>query len=323
MENFFNAIVAQDRDAVSRALQEPDFDVNQRDHVGRTPLHLALITGTENIACDLINANARMTARLADGRNALHLAAQHNLPKVLKKLFERSKMNQKEAERRGQETDDGLADMDRKSKTDGHPSSEDDWTSEDDSLGVVAMDTDGEGGDEKGKEGTHVDKDKDINEDREADDASHDQESGRRQKSGTDKQLKKVDDMGFPGDSSEDALDVLEVDALDWDLGFSPLAHAILFGSLDGINILLAEGADPALILKTSRNRSAVLHPLTLTLLRSNEDDAATILERLLNAGASTSTADENMRTIFHRAVAADKVKIVSTILKCDPNAGK
>ena len=43
-------------------------DVDRRDHVGRTPLQVAVLAKAEDVACDLIDAGARMTSRLVDGR---------------------------------------------------------------------------------------------------------------------------------------------------------------------------------------------------------------------------------------------------------------
>ena len=93
----FNAIVQGDRAAVGQIISQEGFDLNRRDHVGRTPLQLAILSKEVDIACDLIDAGARMTARVVDGRTALHLAAQFDLPKVVRKLLERSAVNQEKA----------------------------------------------------------------------------------------------------------------------------------------------------------------------------------------------------------------------------------
>ncbi|KAJ3554073.1 hypothetical protein NM688_g3295 [Phlebia brevispora] len=133
-EKFFAAIAAQDRAAVKRMIQEGS-DVNRRDHVGRTPLQVAILSGAEEIACDLIDANARMTARLVDGRTSLHLASFLGLAAVVRKLLERSALNDEaakeaeEAKRQESKAPDDMATDDEDSEM--QDSSEDDWASED------------------------------------------------------------------------------------------------------------------------------------------------------------------------------------------------
>ncbi|KAH7927884.1 ankyrin [Leucogyrophana mollusca] len=88
------AIVSHDIEAVSRMIQN-GADVNNRDHVGRTPLHLAISAQSSDAACSLIDAGALITARLTDGRTALHMAAQAGDITVVQKLLERSAHNMK------------------------------------------------------------------------------------------------------------------------------------------------------------------------------------------------------------------------------------
>ena len=65
-------------------------DVNRRDHVGRTPLHVTIFARSVDIAYDLVDAGSRMTARLVDGRTCLYLAAQFDQLVVVRNLLERS-----------------------------------------------------------------------------------------------------------------------------------------------------------------------------------------------------------------------------------------
>jgi hypothetical protein len=94
---FFKAIVSFDRDTVLKMIKEGTADVNRRDHVGRTPLLLAVMVKAVDIAVDLIDNDARMTARMVDGRTALHIAARLDLPVVIRKLIERSVINEEKA----------------------------------------------------------------------------------------------------------------------------------------------------------------------------------------------------------------------------------
>jgi len=71
------------------------------DHLGRTPLQLAILCSAEDIAIDLINAGARITPRTVDGRNGLHLACQLGLERVVGRMLEVSERNKAEAEKNG------------------------------------------------------------------------------------------------------------------------------------------------------------------------------------------------------------------------------
>lgn len=97
MEEFCNAITRGDRRAASDAIAA-GVEINRRDPVGRTALQIAILSRSTDVACDLIDAGARITTTVVDGRNALHFAAQMDLPAVARKLLERSKANAEAAE---------------------------------------------------------------------------------------------------------------------------------------------------------------------------------------------------------------------------------
>lgn len=294
-EHFFAAIAAHDEEAVSRLI-EKGVDINRRDHVGRTALHVAILSKASNIACILIDAGARMSARLVDGRSALHLAAQLDQPSVVRKLLERSVVNQEQAKAAKPEDTEDIETGDPKATE--RLSSEDDWTSEEDDVIDMNSGDEDEGADDEGDN-----------------DDDDDKEQPNNNKAATAAEIPQ-DPENFLEENDEP--DILDINLPDWDLGFTPLAHAVMTGSLTVVEALLVGQADPKLL---STTRGTAFHPLTLTILREDEDEASKILERLILAGASTSTADDQMRTIFHRALVQDKLKLVSTILRCDPNA--
>lgn len=92
MEALFQAIARGDRSAVADAVAK-GIDVNRRDPIGRTPLQVAILSKSIDVACDLIDVGARMATTVVDGRNALHFAAQAGLHVVAKKLLDRSGVN--------------------------------------------------------------------------------------------------------------------------------------------------------------------------------------------------------------------------------------
>ena len=287
-------------------------DVNHRDHVGRTSLHVAIISRASDIACELINAGGRVSARLVDGKTPLHLAAQYDLVDVVKKLLEQSAVNAEQvkkgdADKMDEDEDKAKKDLDR-------PSSEDDWSSDEDDgkeKDVVMKDAQDEADEDDEDEG---DNDED---DEEGDDG----DGETKKKAEVKEEEEKAEATGDIPDDEEDQPDILDINMEDWDFGFPALSYAILYASLPVLEVLITNGADVKAATKLNKYDSSPLLPLTLTILREDEDEACKIAERLLQAGASSSTADESMRTIFHMAVNAGKAKLVSTILKCDPNA--
>ncbi|TFY63651.1 hypothetical protein EVG20_g6224 [Dentipellis fragilis] len=263
---FFTAISIGDRVAVTQMIQDGE-DVNRRDYVGRTALHYALLSRQPDIACDLVDAGARMTARLPGGRSALHLAAQTSHAAVIRKMLERSA-----EEEAAMEIDD-----------DERPSSEDDWSSEDE---------DGDDGD--------GDDDGDDDDDDDDDEAAE-----------------PMDDTNVLDDNEEEP-DILDLNMTDWDYWFSPLAFAIIAGSLDCVEALLTAGVDPK---ATSKGKDGVsFQPLSITMYTDDEDRAAEIAARLLGSGVTSSMSD-SLATDFHRFVAACKTKLVSAVLRRDANA--
>lgn len=92
-EAIFTAIAAKNLDLVKYILALGVLNVNQRDYLGRTSLHVAIISRASDIACELIDAGVRVSARLVDGRTPLHLAAQYDLVDVVIKLLERNAIN--------------------------------------------------------------------------------------------------------------------------------------------------------------------------------------------------------------------------------------
>jgi hypothetical protein len=288
-EKLFNAIAAHERETVRQLLQDETLDINRRDPVGRTPLHVAVLVKAEDICSDLIHAGARMTPRLASGRTALHIAAQMNLPVVIKKLLAQSASNEekakeaeaeKEREKAAAAKKDGDGDSDEE-----QPSSADDWSSDDDD------------------------------------------EEKRTSKAAAKRVIAlgeqpTLDDDDMPEDEMNTP-DILDINAPDWDLRFPPLAFAIVSGSLQALEVLLDAGVDPkqAIMAKPNDYNTCTLHPLALATIIPDEKVAGEIVDRLLRAGASSSQADSTLYSVFHAFVNSGKVSLVEKLLANDPTS--
>lgn len=92
------AIVDGDLEHVEDWLAQEGANPDTRDFTGRTPLHLAVMSSTPEIVRRIVDAGARLVARLADGRTALHLAAARGNVEILKILMDKSVANEAEYE---------------------------------------------------------------------------------------------------------------------------------------------------------------------------------------------------------------------------------
>ena len=123
---FFSAISKNDVLAVKQMVEDGE-DLNRRDQVGRTPLHVAVLSNSFEVGCVLIDAGARMTARLVGGRTSLHLAAQMGNVTIVTKMLERSAYSKEKVEEDKRKLEDVAA---AKEPEGVRMSSEDDWSSE-------------------------------------------------------------------------------------------------------------------------------------------------------------------------------------------------
>ena len=311
VQALFAHIASGDRVAVQAQIAQEGYDVNRRDHVGRTALHMAIMCRMEDIACDLIDAGARMTARLVDGKTALHTAAYHALPQVTRKILERSQANKEAVEKEGKVApDDDDNESDKKPERE-RDSSEDDWSSADD--GVISMEEDGdaEGGDD--------DIEMEDTEDEEENDEYEDEDE---ENTNASKPPDTPPNYGpnIPEDDDTEP-DIVDINLPDWDLTFTPLSYAIVLGTVELVDILIAAGADVKLATKSKYKPAPNVHPLSLTAMREDEDISCEIATSLVKAGASSAYASKELKTIFMSLIEADRIKVVSTLLRVDPKA--
>ncbi|PLB49657.1 ankyrin [Aspergillus steynii IBT 23096] len=119
-ERLCHAIVDHDLDAVKDWLAGEPADPNSRDYTGRAPLHLACMTSTPAIVQCLVDHGARLTARVADGRTALHIAAARGSVDIVRILLHKSEENEAEEDKKAelrraktaQDAEDALEDTD-------------------------------------------------------------------------------------------------------------------------------------------------------------------------------------------------------------------
>lgn len=228
-----------------------------------------------------------MTARIVDGRTALHLAAQLNLPAVVRKLLARSAVNDEEAKAAAEkEAEEKAKEKDVKMDTDEE---------------IDIEDSDGE--------------DEDMRDSSE-DDWSSDEDAAKKNKKNGEQ------DNGAIPEDPEDEPDVFHIDAVDWDYVLSALDYAVASGSLEVVELLLANGANPKLVTTPKHSYQVrYAHPLILAATTEDDDKSNQIAEKLIAAGAVTSEADDNLLTIFHRSIYSRRPGLVSTFLRVDPNA--
>lgn len=209
------AIVEGDVEYVKNWVSQEGVDVNCRDFCGRTPLHLACISaGTVvEVIQVLVDAGARLVARLQDGRTALHLAAASGRLDIVKILLARSLKNQEEKDER----DERRAEVEKTVKGEdpqNAPSTQSDGTD-------LVMGGVGGPGHEGVDEGRGGDEDEDENDDEE--EGSYDQmsdaESGDK-KTTTTQGFVKVQPPEEPDafdDEDEEDDDIYDINVVDWE----------------------------------------------------------------------------------------------------------
>ncbi|KAJ5684217.1 uncharacterized protein N7477_000562 [Penicillium maclennaniae] len=106
-ERLCQAIVSHDFKAVEDFLKQEGSNCNYRDITGRTPLQLACMSSTPDIVQCLVNHGARLVARMADGKTALHLAAARGNVEILRILLLKSSENE-EAEVQDKKRENGF-----------------------------------------------------------------------------------------------------------------------------------------------------------------------------------------------------------------------
>ncbi|KAI1375583.1 ankyrin [Hypoxylon crocopeplum] len=294
------AIVDGDLEHVEDWLSQEGADPNTRDYTGRTPLHLAVISSTPEIAKCLVDHGARLVARLADGRTALHLAAARGDAEMVRILLEKSNSNEEEEEeKQGQRRKArNMTPKDEQvDKIDKKPDIEDEDEMDEDSEAELVSDATSEDGDDVRSTTT-----------------------GSFVKVSKNDETKKDEVVAL--DDDQDDPDFYKIDAVAWDSKCSALHLAILGGHCEVVKLLCQEfGADVLLPVKFGDGSYSSPNVAILTLvlaLALPVDKAVRMAETLLSLGATSSQADVNGVTAFHRYIQSGSSKLIENIWEKD-----
>ncbi|KAI0547666.1 ankyrin repeat protein [Xylaria curta] len=286
------AIVDEDLEHVEDWLSQEGADPNKRDYTGRTPLHLAVISSSPAIVKCLVDHGARLVARIADGRTALHLAAARGNVEMVKILLEKSNANEEEEE---EKQDQRRKAREGASQNNANPESdslEDDAEEENDSDGEL------------------------IDDDDSSDDGVQSMATGSFVKVGNKDESETPE--AIPLDDDQNDPDFYTIDVVAWDSKCSALHLAILGGHCDVVKLLCQEfGSDPLLPVKIGdgsySNPNTAILTLVLALALPIEK-AVQMCETLLSLGATSSQADINSITAFHRYIQNGNMKVIECL---------
>ncbi|KAF2265301.1 ankyrin, partial [Lojkania enalia] len=283
------AIIDSNLEHVQDWISQEGSDPNSRDYAGRTPLRLAVMVSSPEIVQTFIDHGARLVARLADGRTALHLAAARGNVEIVKMIMQKSKANEEEEEHK-EELRKKARMIARQRKRATINIDKQDKTADDDGSDFEVIDH------------------------RESDSDMRSTTTGSYIK--VNEEEKKADDL-MPED--KDGPDFYDVNVLAWDTQCSPLHLAILNGHVDVVKELVQNcGANVLLPIKllNSWNKFPRGAILTLVLsLRLPLEKAKLMTRTLLDIGASSTQADTCQVTALHY-ISVEQPELVETLLR-------
>ncbi|KAJ4295986.1 hypothetical protein N0V88_004688 [Collariella sp. IMI 366227] len=290
------AIVDEDLDQVQKWLAREDADPNTRDYTGRTPLHLAVMSSTPEVVQALVDAGARLVARLADGRTALHLAAARGDAAIVTILLDKSAANEEEHEEEYErKQEQRRLEKQEKKKAEGDEAVSDKASDDEESDGELIDDEESDDGIQSMATGSFV-------------------KVGQKEAEDLDNLLELKD--------REDEPDFYDINVIAWDRPCSALHFAIVEGHVEVAKLLVMEyGADVLLPVKFERPLGALL-TLVLSLALPVEK-AKEMTKALLSLGATSAQSDMNGVTPFHRFVEENATSLLETLWKEDPVGSK
>jgi ankyrin repeat protein len=272
------AIVDCDLEAVQDCLKE-GIDPNRRDYTGRTPLHLAVMSSSPEVVQCLLDNGAYLVLRLADGRNAIHLAATRGDLQIITLLHRRNQHNIALAE-------EAAKDEPLKAKIPDKETNDFNEESNEESDGEFVDDSD-------------MDMDSAS-----VSEASADLGASTFIKVESCKNI--LPGSGESGDKTESGKlepkdDIIDANLAAWDSGCTPHHLAIAMGHHSGLEYLISSfGSNPNCPVKLANTHSpSAILGLVLALTLSGETFEKTA-NVLMEAGAKCSQADLKGFTAFH-----------------------
>lgn len=268
-----------------------------------------MTSSTPEIVRALIDHGARLVARLADGRTALHLAAVRGDVNIVRMIMQKSEENEEE-QAKNEDIRKKARMVERQANKE--PSGNQPPSAKNHNEGDVDM----------------IEEDNervvDMIEEEEAD-------SDDEARTTTTGSYIKVDGGQKPTDDAipkedEEGPDVYDVNVLAWDLQCSPLHLAILKGHIEVVKELVQSfGADVLLPIKLLNDRDKSPRGAILTLVLSLNlplEQAKDMTRTLLSLGATSVQADTNQTTTLH-CIAMSDPDLLETLIEEDEPATK
>lgn len=248
-------------------------------------MHLAVTNSSPEVVQALIDHDARLVARLVDGKTALHLAAIRGDVQIISALLRRSEANEAEEQDR--------VDARRAAKAGG----KNDMPVEENTNKASEIKHSGAEEDDNESDIDIVDP---------SDESSIDATTEHSMVKIKDP-LPEADDKALDGDQNSDEPDVYDVNVLAWDIAVSPLHLAIVNGHIDAVRCLVQDfGADLLLPVKLfhDHDKSARAAILTLVLaLQLPIEQAEAMTRTLIHLGASCAQADLDQNTTLQYSI--------------------
>ncbi|KAI2134268.1 hypothetical protein LOY86_006541 [Ophidiomyces ophidiicola] len=295
------AIVDNDVEVVKACCAQEGFNVDQRDHTGRMPLHLAIMCSTPEVVQCLIDNGARLIARVAGGYTSLHLAAARGNGEILKAILRKSEANKAEH-------------AEKNEKKPATPA-------------AGESDKDNEDADEDEDENEDEDEDDDISVVQSVSDEAYAATQGSMVviKKSTPEYENPPEEAEGEEDDEPNFYD--NVDVLSWDTPISALHLALLNGHSDIVHILATEfGANVAQPIVWRKPAYYSKQHVTLSMALATHhplDDSKRMLRTLLELGASSTQADMNHITAFHSIVMEGETELIDTLFELDGPAAQ
>eukprot|EP01091_Cochliopodium_minus_P014082 TRINITY_DN470_c0_g2_i1.p1 TRINITY_DN470_c0_g2~~TRINITY_DN470_c0_g2_i1.p1 ORF type:complete len:1824 (-),score=771.42 TRINITY_DN470_c0_g2_i1:113-5584(-) len=303
-EKFAQAVNKNDVETVKYCIEKEGLDIECRDAVGRTGLHIAALSGSFEVAKYLLEHGARVSGKTIDGKTALHLAASYGNHKIIKLLLKRGKQIEEEMkEFEKNQKEEGGSEKKSKGKKKATPkkkankkddmSDEDGEGDEDEDEGEGDEDDEGEGDEDGGDEDGEGDED-----------FEGIQSIIEKKKKEALEELEKFDPL-----AQDNKPDVLEINLHDWDMDMSALHLAIFFGWPKVVRELKNGGAsfDEVYIVG-----SATVSLLQLAILGGS----VPTIQALLKLGLDANQKNNQFETGLHHAAKSANLEIVKIIVE-------